>query len=72
MKNKEVLEALVRNTQMPNPSLPQKQPYPQSGGMQREGTDGNGRQPSPITSYGHTFVPKAEKFKTVPCKYYHR
>ena len=22
--------------------------------------------------YGHTFVPKADKYRTVPCKYYHR
>mgnify|MGYP006933472887 CR=1 FL=1 len=21
--------------------------------------------------YGHTFVPKADKYRTVPCKYYH-
>lgn len=72
MKNKEVLEALVRNTQLPNLSLPQKQTYPQSASMHRENREGNGRQPSPIASYSHTFVPKAEKFKTVPCKYYHR
>jgi len=26
----------------------------------------------PQMHYGHTFVPKADKYRTVPCKYYHR
>jgi hypothetical protein len=28
-------------------------------------------QPHHMGGYSHTFVPKADKFRTVPCKYYH-
>jgi hypothetical protein len=78
MRNKEVLEAMLKNTStapqnVAQPVKPNYQMMPNP--TNRESSERSGsQQPSNInpTGYSHTFVPKADKFRTVPCKYFHR
>lgn len=69
MRNKEVLEAMLKNAGTSQPKAPQ-QGMP--GQYPKESAERSGSQPPAMSSIGHTFVPKADKFRTVPCKYYHR
>ena len=90
MKNKEVLEAMLKNTSNSNPSkppqpIPQNNPPPQQY-LQRESWEGrqnrqsrersndrSQRDQNPMMGgFNPNFVPKADKFRTVPCKYFHR
>ena len=65
MNNKEVLEAMWKSTRL----TPTHAPYDAG----RQGSEGRmGSQGRGMPTYQHTFVPKADKFRTVPCKYYHR
>lgn len=75
---------MLKSTSAPPPSAPAyvKQPFTPSSSAGRESHE---RPPSYSNQapqmnqpphmggggYGHTFVPKADKFRTVPCKYYH-
>ncbi len=65
MNNKEVLEAKWKSTR--GPQNPGAAVYDSRSGSE-------GRPPSHPRSmpYAHSFVPKADKYRTVPCKYYHR
>jgi hypothetical protein len=80
MRNKEVLEAMLKNAGT-NPQAKNPQGSMQTGmqgGMTggqfaKESAERSGSQPvTTMGSHSHTFVPKADKFRTVPCKYYHR
>jgi hypothetical protein len=73
MKNKEILEAELRNARGPSPGSLSKPAYPGSVSASRDSMDASGAQPiaGMPGAYGHTFVPKADKYRTVPCKYYH-
>ena len=74
-KNKDVLEMMLRNmaVQVPQTVQPVAQPYiPRS----TAGRESNERPSQPQNyapmGYPHSFVPKADKYRTVPCKYFHR
>jgi hypothetical protein len=73
MKNKEILEAELRNPRGPSPGSMPKPIYSGSASASRDSLDAPGGQPigGMPGPYGHTFVPKADKYRTVPCKYYH-
>ena len=70
MNNKEVLEAMWKNTRLTPAPASAPEGY-DPGRQSSEGRMGSqGRAMGPYQQ--HTFVPKADKFRTVPCKYYHR
>ena len=81
MKNKDVLEKMLKNSSAPPPSNLVK-PTPTFTPSSSAGRESHDRPSYPtqqpqinsnqnMGGYGHTFVPKADKFRTVPCKYYH-
>ena len=46
---------------------------PPPGAYDGARSSSEGRSSHPIgMPYPHSFVPKADKYRTVPCKYYHR
>lgn len=66
-KNKEVLEAMLKSAAGQGKPVGPSQ-YPKES-AERSGSS----QPTSMGMHGqHSFVPKADKFRTVPCKYYHR
>lgn len=64
-KNKEVLEAMLKSAGAQGKPSGSSQ-YPKES-AERSGSS----QPTNMVPQ-HNFVPKADKFRTVPCKYYHR
>lgn len=66
MNNKEVLEAMWKNTH-----LTQNRGSYDPNRQGSEGRMGSQGRAMPMAMHT-TFVPKADKFRTVPCKYYHR
>jgi hypothetical protein len=80
-KNKEVLEMMLKNSPGPAPTPAPTNPKPNftpsvsTGRESLERQNNYQNQPQQHTpghmGYGHTFVPKADKYRTVPCKYYH-
>lgn len=74
-----MLEAMLKSTSSnPNPIQQGKSNYPMgnpiSASINKDSAERSGSQQAPgnPTGYTHTFVPKADKFRTVPCKYFHR
>jgi hypothetical protein len=73
-KNKEVLEMMLRNI---SGSVPRQGPSVSAGRDSLERAvqpqqPGYPPTAGPPMGYPHAFVPKADKYRTVPCKYYHR
>lgn len=67
-KNKEVLEAMLKSASAAGQGKTGPSQYPKES-AERSGSS----QPTSMGVLGqHNFVPKADKFRTVPCKYYHR
>jgi hypothetical protein len=70
---------MLKNTNLTNPIQPSKQNYSMNAPITKESAERSGSQPTGgnlgggnMGGYTHNFVPKADKFRTVPCKYYHR
>ena len=75
------MEAMLKSTSSnPNQIQQGKPNYPVANQMQmptsvnRDSAERSSSQQPPgnAPGYAHTFVPKADKFRTVPCKYFHR
>lgn len=73
MRNKEVLEAMLKSAGSAPQSKQGAPVQPAGAQFRKESAErGSSQQPAMGLAHGHTFVPKADKFRTVPCKYYHR
>lgn len=71
-KNKDVLEMMLRTTAATQPApKPSYNPSSSTGRESFERTSQPQNYPQ-MGGYSHSFVPKADKYRTVPCKYYHR